>query len=64
MATKKKVTKKVTPKKVVEAPKSHYDNIKSKDGIYTYLCNCGDVTMTSISLDKLKRQIDKAEDKC
>lgn len=73
MPAKKKVTKKVPAKKVatkkvvtkpVEAPKSHYDNIKSKDGVYTYLCNCGSVTMSSISLDKLKRQIDKAEDKC
>jgi len=68
MATSKKrpAKKKVVAKKTVvkEKSKSHYDNIKSEDGKYSYICNCGSVTMTSINLDKLKRQIDKSEDKC
>lgn len=68
MATSKKrpAKKKVVAKKTVvkETSNSHYDNIKSEDGVYSYICNCGSVTMTSISLDKLKRQIDKSEDKC
>ena len=64
MATKKKVTKKVATKKVVEAPKSKPDGITNKGGIYTYLCDCGDVTMTSINLDKLKRQVTKIQCKC
>ena len=60
-AKKKVVAKK--PAKEVKA-KSEYDNIKNNDGVYSYICNCGSVTMTSISLPKLKRQIDKSEDKC
>jgi len=73
MPAKKKVTKKVPAKKVatkkvvtkpVEAPKSHYDGITQSEGVYRYVCNCGSVVMSSINLDKLKKQIDKAEDKC